>query len=271
MGITLEQPLPFLELSHLRRSVHLLIKAVNKDTRQGSIKRQFAECLIDLQGLSLSRSAFPRISFCPNQLASQLVATELLDSERQDESRRFSRPEQTSYHRQLLEALRYLTANMPQAALAFRLMVTDIVCAKSTTSRGGTAGGSLGIIFVDPTTLSGVHETAEILLHELTHLCLYFEDMLFRIFESVDFSDESNLSLSAVLQTPRPYDLAFRSACVALELMYFRSKLDLEWRNLSAGAGTCFLDLKRRAEICLSPTGLLLLESLRLSFEAYAA
>ena len=116
---------------------------------------------------------------------------------------------------------------------AISLLVARLLCAKKSGLGGGSFGDSLGVVWFDPDPSWESVDYAETLLHEATHQSVFVSDMVRRLFvlEPRELTHENALVTSAILQAPRPYDLAFHSACVAAALVDFYEKTEMPERS----------------------------------------
>ena len=140
-----------------------------------------------------------------------------------------------------------------------------LLCAKKSGLGGGSFGDSLGVVWFDPDPFWESVDYAETILHEATHQSLFLSDMVRRlfVFEPRELTGEDALVTSAILQTPRPYDLAFHSACVAAALVdfYLRTEMPDRSRKFVEPLKHTVAELRRKGHFLTRP-GLVILHQL---------
>lgn len=102
------------------------------------------------------------------------------------------------------------------------LIVTDIVILPSKTAYGGSTSDGLGIIWANPSLNWRSIDAAEFLVHELTHQCMFIDEICSRHYDYTSLLKPENWAQSAILKKLRPADKVLHSIVVAAEILSFR-------------------------------------------------
>ncbi len=102
------------------------------------------------------------------------------------------------------------------------LIVTDMVILPSTVAYGGSTSDGLGIIWANPNLNWRMCDTAEFIVHELAHQCMFIDEICHGHYDYGLLMRQENWAQSAILHKLRPVDKVLHSVVVALELLHFR-------------------------------------------------
>lgn len=102
------------------------------------------------------------------------------------------------------------------------LIVTDMVILPSTVAYGGSTSDGLGIIWANPNLNWRMCDTAEFVVHELAHQCMFIDEICHGHYDYGLLMRRENWAQSAILHKLRPVDKVLHSVVVALELLHFR-------------------------------------------------
>ncbi|MEU7767007.1 HEXXH motif-containing putative peptide modification protein [Nocardia sp. NPDC049190] len=123
------------------------------------------------------------------------------------------------------EAVEYVRDLNPDLGRLVDLLVTDIIFLPSDSTGGGSAAHLPGLVALSPGVHWSVHDFAESLVHEATHLNLFVGDMVHGLYTKPvnELAADGYRVLSAVkFGQFRPLDRAFHSAVVAVPLMWMQ-------------------------------------------------
>ena len=129
--------------------------------------------------------------------------------------------------RNALEILRTYDQSLAEAAVKLN---SWFLFARKPGVIGGSSGGMMGLVWLNPPDEWDDVDHAESLLHETTHQALFLDDLLHKLFARPLASMESDPDAtvtSAIRRTRRRFDLAFHAACVAAELVGLHKHLGL--------------------------------------------
>jgi hypothetical protein len=150
-----------------------------------------------------------------------------------DELELLTPAEAADVERHLRNALEILRAYDPSLAEAAVKLNSWFLFARKPGVIGGSSGGMMGLVWLNPPIEWDDVDHAESLLHETTHQALFLDDLLHKLFArsiaSMD-SDPDATVTSAIRRTRRRFDLAFHAACVAAELVGLHEHLGLSDR-----------------------------------------
>lgn len=125
-------------------------------------------------------------------------------------------------------ALRILEFRSPAASNVFRLMVHSIVVRSAIElperrlPRGGTTSLAPGVIWLAVHDHESTEDLLEILIHELTHLMLFNDEIVHPQFHYGLIKLRENFSQSAILLGKRPLDKVIHSMVVGTEVILAR-------------------------------------------------
>ncbi len=173
-------------------------------------------------------------------------------------------PDEENVETRFREAVVQLARYSPAAAEAATLLVAQVILARTASCGGGSTHDTVGTVWMRPGTTWTSEEFAESLLHESTHQGLMLEELARELFarEGEAMRAPPALVRSAVWpytsgsKERRPFDAAFHSACVAVELSAWFAWLgrDDASRGFLAGARTTAGEIRARMEY-LTPGG----------------
>lgn len=133
--------------------------------------------------------------------------------------------EQTEKRKIMESGLGFLKATSFDHYSMIDLLVTDIVILPSKVAYGGSTSDGLGIIWANPNMNWRAVDTAEFLVHELTHQCMFLDEICSSHYDYELILQEENWSQSAILNKLRPVDKVLHSIAVATELLLFRERV----------------------------------------------
>jgi HEXXH motif-containing protein len=183
--------------------------------------------------------------------------------------------EAADVQRHLRSALEILRAYDPNLAAAAVKLNSWFLFARKPGVIGGSSGGMMGLVWLNPPVEWDDVDHAESLLHETTHQALFLDDLLHKLFArsiaSMD-SDPDATVTSAIRRTRRRFDLAFHAACVAVELVGLHEHLGLKERAEAhrEGAFSSIEELEQRLDL-FTEHGLSVFEDLKRSLGATLA
>ena len=111
--------------------------------------------------------------------------------------------------------------NLGDTRALFDLAVNVIFAHDVPTRGGGSSPKAIGVVWANPKPEFEAEDTAELLVHELTHQLVFLDHMVHRHFEP---GVELGLSPSAIRATPRRSDLVFHSVVVGAEILAWRRR-----------------------------------------------
>lgn len=109
--------------------------------------------------------------------------------------------------------------------LLAELIVTDMVILPSSVAYGGSTSDGLGIIWANPNLNWRINDTAEFVVHELTHQCMFIDEICHGHYDYELLMRKENWAQSAILNKLRPVDKVLHSVVVAVELLHFRERI----------------------------------------------
>lgn len=192
-----------------------------------------------------------------------------------DELELLTPSEAANVERRLRNALEILRAYDPGLADAAVKLTCWFLFARKPGVIGGSSGGMMGLIWLNPPVEWDDVDHAESLLHETTHQALFLDDLLHKLFArsiaSMD-SDPDATVTSAIRRTRRRFDLAFHAACVAVELVGLHEHLGLSGRAKThrEGALSSIEELEQHLDL-FTEHGLSVFEDLKRSLGATLA
>jgi hypothetical protein len=125
-------------------------------------------------------------------------------------------------------ALAELLDEDPRLSALFDLAIHSIFISKTKVtpnglgSHGGSASGSVGIIWLSMQDSLTEMDIKELFVHELTHHLLFIDELVHLHFEYEKMSREENFAFSAILNRIRPLDKVVHSIVVATEIVLAR-------------------------------------------------
>jgi hypothetical protein len=166
----------------------------------------------------------------------------------------------------LENALEILRTYDPDASEAAVRLNSWFLFARKPGVIGGSTGGVLGLVWLNPPVEWDEIDHAESLLHETTHQALFLDDLVHKLFsrsiDAMDGDPDARVT-SAIRRTRRRFDLAFHAACVAVELAALHEHLGLTERadRHREGAVSSIEELRQRLDL-FSEHGLSVFEDL---------
>lgn len=122
-------------------------------------------------------------------------------------------------------AIEHLRVVNPSLHRLFDLVIHTLFFHRSQNSGGGSVSSAPGTIWCSPRRHWSLTDTAEFLVHELTHNMLFLDERRFEHYVDPQVLQQpENFAVSAVLKIPRPLDRAFHSLVVASEVLSFREE-----------------------------------------------
>ena len=112
----------------------------------------------------------------------------------------------------------------PEHHALAELLVTDIVVLPSRLAFGGSTSDGLGIVWANPNLNWRALDASEFLVHELTHQCMFLDEICNNHYHYDAILKEENWAQSAILNKLRPVDKVLHSVAVAIELLLFRER-----------------------------------------------
>jgi len=156
--------------------------------------------------------------------------------------------------RHLENALEILRTYNPDSAAAAVKLNSWFLFARRPGVIGGSTGGVLGLVWLNPPVEWDEIDHAESLLHETTHQALFLDDLVHKLFArsigAMDGDPDAKVT-SAIRRTRRRFDLAFHAACVAVELVGLHEHLGLSERAEThrEGAVSSIDELKQHLDL----------------------
>lgn len=123
---------------------------------------------------------------------------------------------------QILSALNLLRGFLTDYETIAELLITDIVILPSSIANGGSTSDGLGIVWANPERNWRTLDSVEFIVHELTHQCMFVDEICERHYNYKLLLKKSNWAQSAILRKLRPVDKVLHSIVVATELILFR-------------------------------------------------
>ncbi|MEX8134691.1 aKG-HExxH-type peptide beta-hydroxylase [Acinetobacter nosocomialis] len=101
-------------------------------------------------------------------------------------------------------------------------IITDIFLLPSSEARGGSSSTALGLIWANPKLDHSIKDLTEFLIHELTHNCMFIDELVYGHYEYASILDKTTWANSAILKMPRPLDKVVHSIAVSIEIVLYR-------------------------------------------------
>ena len=171
-----------------------------------------------------------------------------------DELELLTPAEAADVERRLRNALEILRSYDPALADAAVKLNCWFLFARKPGVIGGSSGGMMGLVWLNPPVEWDDVDHAESLLHETTHQAIFLDDLLHKLFArsiaSMDGDPDATVT-SAIRRTRRRFDLAFHAACVAAELVGLHEHLGLSARadHHREGALSSIEELEQHADL----------------------
>jgi len=187
-------------------------------------------------------------------------STSVLDDLRQDQAIGPAYPPETKQAKldRVSEAWDALTGRSIEFARTLNLIVHSVfvrsaVGAGKRTPRAGTTSLAPGVIWLAVHDNESVEDLIEILIHELTHLLMFTDELIHPQFDYTDIAKRDTFTLSALLGAVRPLDKVVHSMVVGTEIIMGRSALrpvshcgtgaHPDSRVIAAGVSSAYLQL----------------------------
>lgn len=171
----------------------------------------------------------PRIATCYDEvreLFPLFVNDSLLDDMAQHQVIEKEIDKQSATKRDLiLRALNELALYSEAHSRLFHTIITDIFILPSRIAKAGSTSQAIGVIWANPKIDYTVHDTIEILVHELTHHTLFSDEFRHGHYDYASLIDSSTWARSAILNTMRPLDKVLHSAVVSMEILILRERM----------------------------------------------
>jgi hypothetical protein len=213
----------YLDIADTVRRAALFTGAVtNRIPAIDSLNREYARALAQTISAPLNTGSEPRV-VTGGPILRIAKARGLVDNSVNRSA--YSAESRAVALRHVQHALLFLRLHHAPLRYLCDLLITDILCWPSVTSRGGSAGNLLGIVWLVPSRELTSVDLAELVVHEMVHLNVSLADITLGLFSRAPGSQFN--AHSAVLGRPRPHFFAFHSACVAVALIYFRMLVGL--------------------------------------------
>lgn len=113
----------------------------------------------------------------------------------------------------------------PAHAGLLQLIISEIIVLPSTIANGGSTSQALGIIWANPSKSWRVVDAMEFLLHELTHHCMFIDELCNEHYEYKTILKKQFWSDSTILNRARPIDKVLHSIVVSTEILLLRENL----------------------------------------------
>ncbi|WP_419204388.1 aKG-HExxH-type peptide beta-hydroxylase [Bordetella trematum] len=118
-----------------------------------------------------------------------------------------------------------LRSEAPNHSLLFDVLISEIVVLPSTVANGGSTSDAIGVIWANPSARWEPVDTAEFLVHELTHHCMFIDEICNGHYDYDLVVKRDYWAASAILNRPRPVDKVLHSIVVATEVLLLRQHL----------------------------------------------
>jgi hypothetical protein len=113
----------------------------------------------------------------------------------------------------------------PSLHTIFDLVIHTLFYLRSPNARGGSTSDTPGVIWCAIKRHWTDMDTAEFLVHELTHNLLVLDELCYQHYtDRVQLSNKKNYAKSSILKRERPFDNAFHSLVVAHEVLRYRQE-----------------------------------------------
>jgi hypothetical protein len=108
----------------------------------------------------------------------------------------------------------------------FDLSMFSVFAAPCEIAGGGTASHAVGVLWVDPRERWTDRDIEELLIHELAHTLLFYEEWRYGLFTSAEaMLAREHYALSAIRAVERPLDKSLHSVVVATEVLLARDSV----------------------------------------------
>ncbi len=110
----------------------------------------------------------------------------------------------------------------------FQLVINTVFYSPSKVASGGSTSCAIGTIWADLRETWVDSDCDEFFIHELTHNLLFLDEYCYQHYRDLTATiQKENYCLSAILSKARPVDKVLHSLLVAVEILLFREKHDL--------------------------------------------
>ena len=199
---------------------------------QKDLKRAYEACLRSYQPHIPSRAIEQQLFVEDDQIEQTLInqfnIPDLLLDDRQKGqliNNRYSQEEKNLRKLKSTNAIEILAQRDPLIAEVLNLAINHIFFADSKTN-GGTTSAAVGVIWSSNKLTWTEIDTAEFLVHELTHNLAFIDELCHKYFcNYILLSNKENFAFSAILNTARPLDKVIHSIFVAFEILSLRKRL----------------------------------------------
>ena len=128
----------------------------------------------------------------------------------------------------LRKALEVIEVCNPQYYRIFCLIVHSLFFSEGVknhlgeTAKGGTTSAALGVIWMTDISNRKIIDIVETLIHELTHLTLFVDELTKEQFNNESLIQDVNTATSVIFKKKRPIDKVVHSIVVGTEVLLFR-------------------------------------------------
>lgn len=123
-------------------------------------------------------------------------------------------------------AVRALGDKYPPFSWVFNLAMNSVFNVSSRIASGGTTSAAVGSLFIDPRGKYTENDMYELLIHELGHTLLFLYEWRFGLFNDQNsLLNKETFALSSIRNEYRPFDKAFHSVLVSLEVLQLRNRV----------------------------------------------
>lgn len=103
-------------------------------------------------------------------------------------------------------------------------IITDIFILPSDKAIAGSTSGAIGVLWFNPKLRYQINDIVEMIVHELTHQLMFVDELCSPHYNYSLLFEKGSWPVSAILNTPRPFDKVLHSAVVAMELLLLRHR-----------------------------------------------
>lgn len=124
------------------------------------------------------------------------------------------------------ELVKALGDEYPPFLWIFNLVIDTVFNVSSKIASGGTTSAAVGVLFIDPRKNYTKEDFYELLVHELGHTLLFISEWRYGLFNDVTrITDSNTYAMSAIRNQLRPFDKAFHSVVVSIEILLLRTNV----------------------------------------------
>lgn len=124
------------------------------------------------------------------------------------------------------ESVKALGDEYPPFSWIFNLVMDTVFNVSSKVASGGTTSAAVGVLFIDPRKNYTKEDFYELLVHELGHTLLFLTEWRYGLFNDVTrITDFNTYAMSAIRNQSRPFDKAFHSVVVSIEILLLRTNV----------------------------------------------